>query len=180
MPEPSKLALDVHALERFVAAQNPVIAGVYGELAAGDKQTHWMWFVFPQLLGLAKSQMSIRYAIRSRAEAEAYLEHPTLGGRLRQCTRLVCQHSDRSITDILGEPDDLKFWSSMTLFSSVAPGEPVFVAALDQFFSGERDPRTRELLDEHSSAVRTSGRLGRRPRSQGGQQSDPPATVSCE
>ena len=146
MPEPSDLALDVHTLERFVTAQNPVIANVYEELAAGDKQTHWMWFVFPQMLGLAKSEMSTRYAIRSREEAEAYIEHPILGGRLRQCTRLVGQHSDRSITRIMGSPDDLKFWSSMTLFSSIAPGEPVFVAALEQFFSGERDPKTQVLL----------------------------------
>ena len=139
-------ALDIHDLERFVAAQEPVIADVYEELAAGHKQTHWMWFVFPQMIGLAKSQMSRRYAIRSRAEAEAYLEHHILGARLRECTSLVCQHSDRSITNILGEPDDMKFWSSMTLFSSSAPEEPVFVAALEQFFSGKRDPQTRELL----------------------------------
>src|ERR1700681_2727136 len=114
---------DPHHLQRFVAAQDA--AGSYEaatrELAAGRKRSHWMWFVFPQIAGLGSSHRAQRYAISSRAEAAAYLAHQGLGPRLRECTRLVTRVPDRSIHDIFGSPDDLKFHSSMTLFAQATP-----------------------------------------------------------
>jgi uncharacterized protein (DUF1810 family) len=136
---------DPFDLERFVRAQNPVFGAIQGELARGRKQTHWMWFVFPQIAGLGSSTMSQRYAIDSRAEAEAYLAHPTLGARLIDCTRLVLAVEGRTINTILGTPDDAKFRSSMTLFGAVA-GKPVFDKALAKYFEGERDGATLDIL----------------------------------
>ena len=133
-------------LGRFVEAQDRVYERVCQELRDGQKTSHWMWFVFPQLRGLGQSQMAHRYGIGSREEAEAYLNHPVLGPRLRECTGLVNQVQGRSIEEIFGYPDDLKFRSSMTLFSSVAPGEQIFQDALDKYFGGEPDPRTLDLL----------------------------------
>ncbi|MFC5462127.1 DUF1810 domain-containing protein [Massilia niabensis] len=129
-------------LERFVAAQDPVYSTVLGELRTGRKRTHWMWFVFPQIEGLGSSEMARRYAIRSGDEAAAYLAHPVLGPRLRECARLVALHRDRDISDIFDSPDDRKFHSSMTLFADVAPDEAVFQTCLDQFFDGQADPAT--------------------------------------
>lgn len=129
-------------LERFVAAQDPVYSTVLGELRTGRKRSHWMWFVFPQIEGLGSSDMARRYAIRSSDEAAAYLAHPVLGPRLRECARLVALHRDRDIGDIFDSPDDRKFQSSMTLFADVAPDEAVFHACLDQFFDGQPDPAT--------------------------------------
>ena len=129
-------------LERFVRAQEPVLAQVRCELADGRKRTHWMWFVFPQLAGLGHSAMARRYAIASLDEARAYLAHPLLGPRLALCTDLVCAARDRTITLILGSPDDLKFRSSMTLFSHARPEERRYQDALDRFFSGQPDPLT--------------------------------------
>lgn len=136
---------DPFDLERFLRAQDPVFRDVLGELARGRKQTHWMWFVFPQVAGLGFSAMSQRYAIGSRAEAEAYLAHPVLGPRLIECTRLVLAVDGRTINAILGAPDDSKFRSSMTLFGAVS-NEPVFDEALAKYFAGERDGATLEIL----------------------------------
>ncbi len=132
-------------LERFVQAQNPVYRAVLGELGRGRKQSHWMWFVFPQIAGLGFSAMSQRYAIASREEAEAYLAHPVLGPRLIECTRLVLAVEGRTINAILGAPDDAKFRSSMTLFGAVSD-EPVFNQALTRYFAGERDGATLDIL----------------------------------
>jgi len=136
---------DPFDLKRFVQAQDPVYHDVQGELARGRKQTHWMWFVFPQVAGLGLSAMSQRYAIGSRAEAEAYLAHPILGGRLSECTRLVLAVQGRTINAILGAPDDAKFRSSMTLFGAVSD-DPIFGEALARYFAGERDGATLEIL----------------------------------
>lgn len=136
---------DPFDLDRFIQAQNPVFGAVQAELARGRKQTHWMWFVFPQIAGLGFSAMSQRYAIGSRAEAEAYLAHPTLGPRLIECTRLVLAVDGRTINAILGAPDDSKFGSSMTLFGAVSD-EAVFDEALAKYFAGERDDATLEIL----------------------------------
>ncbi|MET4032491.1 uncharacterized protein (DUF1810 family) [Bradyrhizobium sp. JR7.2] len=136
---------DPFDLERFVGAQDPVFHDVQGELARGRKQTHWMWFVFPQIAGLGFSTMSQRYAIGSRAEARAYLAHPVLGPRLIECTTLVLAVEGRTINAILGAPDDAKFRSSMTLFGAVSD-EPVFDQALARYFAGERDGATLEML----------------------------------
>lgn len=136
---------DPFDLNRFVQAQNPVFGAVQAELARGRKQTHWMWFVFPQVAGLGFSAMSQRYAIGSRAEAEAYLAHPVLGPRLIECTRLVLAVDGRTINAILGAPDDSKFRSSMTLFGAVSD-EAVFDDALAKYFAGERDGATLEIL----------------------------------
>ncbi|MBR0780235.1 DUF1810 domain-containing protein [Bradyrhizobium iriomotense] len=144
---------DTFDLERFVQAQNPVFRDVQGELARGRKQSHWMWFVFPQVAGLGFSAMSQRYAISSRAEAVAYLAHPVLGPRLTACTRLVLAVEGRTINAILGAPDDTKFRSSMTLFGAVSD-EPVFDQALARYFAGERDGATLEILARLDQAQR--------------------------
>ena len=122
-------------LQRFVDAQAPVIDRVRAELRAGHKQSHWMWFVFPQLAGLGRSAMAARYAIASLEEARAYLAHPILGPRLKECTQLVLDIKGRSIAAIFGHPDDVKFQSSMTLFAQAAPGDKVFADALRIYFS---------------------------------------------
>ncbi len=133
---------DPFDLQRFVDAQTPVYDRVLLELREGRKRAHWMWFIFPQIAGLGSSPMAQRYAIASRAEAAAYLAHPVLGSRLRECTRLVAATEGRSIHDILGSPDDMKFYSSMTLFAEAAPADAAFRAALDKYFGGEPDPAT--------------------------------------
>jgi uncharacterized protein (DUF1810 family) len=133
-------------LERFVAAQDGVYAGVVAELRAGRKTGHWMWFVFPQLAGLGRSAMSERYAIRSLHEARAYLAHPVLGPRLRECSAALLEAGGTAASEILGPIDAVKLRSSMTLFSRAAPGEPVFREVLDRFYGGEPDPATDALL----------------------------------
>lgn len=137
---------DPFALDRFVAAQATVYEAVLAELAAGHKRSHWVWFIFPQISGLGHSQMSRSYAIGSLGEASAYLAHPILGQRLRQCTKLVLATQGRTLREILGSPDDRKFWSSMTLFARAAPNEALFSAALDRFFGGAPDPGTVDRL----------------------------------
>jgi uncharacterized protein (DUF1810 family) len=141
---------DEYDLDRFVTAQGPVLAQARQELAAGRKRSHWMWFVFPQLAGLGHSAMARQYAISSLAEARAYLEHPVLGPRLIELTRLVNQVNGQvngqSIHDIFGSPDDLKFHSSMTLFAQARPDEPLFREALDKYFGGVMDKSTLEKL----------------------------------
>ena len=120
---------DPFDLHRFIDAQAPVIEDALAELRAGRKRTHWMWFVFPQIAGLGSSTMAIRYAIGSPAEARAYLAHPVLGDRLRECVRLVVATS-RPFAEVFGHPDDMKFRSCVTLFAAVAPAEAVFSEAL--------------------------------------------------
>src|SRR3954447_9812429 len=135
-------------LERFVTAQAPVFATALAELQAGQKRSHWMWFVFPQLRGLGHSAMAQHYGIGSLAEARAYLAHPLLGPRLIDGTRAVLAIEGRSLRTIFGSPDDRKFCSSMTLFSLAADeGECPFRQALDQFCDGRADERTLALLD---------------------------------
>ncbi len=147
---------DQYNLTRFVEVQDPLFARVCAELAAGCKESHWMWFIFPQLLGLGSSPTARRYAIASVEEARAYLEHPVLGARLRECTHLVNRIEGRTIEEILGYPDHLKFRSCMTLFA-YAVGDAdeggVFRDALARYFAGEADPLTRKLL---TSACGTS------------------------
>ena len=133
-------------LDRFIQAQDPVMDQVEAELAAGQKRTHWMWFVFPQLAGLGHSPTARFYALASLAEAQAYLAHPVLGPRLRACTALVLAVPGRSAHAIFGSPDDLKFHSCMTLFAAAAPGPSLFADALDRFFDGAPDPRSLALL----------------------------------
>ena len=137
---------DTYDLGRFVAAQEGVYARALAELQAGDKRSHWMWFVFPQIAGLGASPMAQRYAIGSLPEAEAYAAHPVLGARLRACTAAVNAVAGRSANAIFGSPDDLKFRSSMTLFARAVPGEPLFAEALARYFDGVPDPRTLATL----------------------------------
>jgi uncharacterized protein (DUF1810 family) len=139
---------DPFDLQRFHAAQAPIYERALAELRAGQKRSHWMWFVFPQLRGLGISATAQHYGIRSRAEAAAYLADPILGARLKECTEAVLQVQDRSLHTIFGSPDDLKFRSSMTLFAAAAGKHGgLFQAALDRCCEGKRDPRTLALLD---------------------------------
>jgi len=140
---------DPFQLQRFADAQAPVFDAVCAELRAGRKASHWMWFVFPQLRGLGRSAMASAYGIASLDEARAYLAHPLLGPRLRQCTQRVLDVDGRDAHAIFGSPDDLKFRSCMSLFAHVAGGRSVFDAALDRFFDGRPDPATLRLLDGH-------------------------------
>ena len=133
-------------LQRFVEAQAPVWPRVRGELAAGAKTSHWMWFVLPQLRGLGRSATALHFGLASGDEARAYWRHPLLGARLKEGSQLVVAVAGRSALQIFGPPDDLKFRSCMTLFEAVAPDEPVFARALEKYFGGERDVRTLELL----------------------------------
>ena len=133
-------------LERFVDAQAPHIEQAKAELAAGRKRTHWMWFVFPQLRGLGRSEMARRYGLASRAEAAAYLAHPVLGPRLRACVELVLAVDGRSAHEIFGSPDDLKLRSCLTLFRELDDAGGVFARALAKYFDGAPDPATLQLL----------------------------------
>lgn len=136
------------SLQRFVQAQEPVLAQVRAELTAGRKTSHWIWFVFPQLRALGRSATAQHYGIDALAEAQAYWQHPVLGPRLRECTALVLAVPDRSAHQIFGSPDDLKFHSCMTLFAQAAPQEPVFGQALAKYFGGVSDVNTLALLGE--------------------------------
>ena len=129
-------------LERFVTAQAKIMPRVLAELGAGRKQSHWMWFIFPQIIGLSHSFRGEYFAIASLDEARAYLAHPLLGPRLKHCTELVLAVDGKSANDIFGSPDDLKFRSSMTLFDKAAPEEPLFCTALDKYCGGTSDPAT--------------------------------------
>jgi uncharacterized protein (DUF1810 family) len=133
---------DPFDLQRFVEAQRAVYERARDELAAGRKRSHWMWFIFPQIEGLGSSVMSRRFAIASREEAGAYLTHPLLGRRLRECTQLVTGIEGHSIHEIFGSPDDMKFQSSMTLFSEVTDDNADFRAALEKYFAGKPDAAT--------------------------------------
>ncbi len=139
-------AADPHELARFVDAQQGVQEAALAELRAGRKRGHWMWFVFPQLVGLGQSEMSRRYAIRSLEEARAYLAHPVLGPRLRECVAAVLAAEGRTAEEIFGYPDVLKFRSSLTLFARAAPGEAVFRDALAKYYPAGPDRETLRLL----------------------------------
>jgi uncharacterized protein (DUF1810 family) len=139
-------AADRYDLQRFVDAQEHVYDTVLEELRGGRKRSHWIWFVFPQLRGLGHSPTAVRFGITSLDEARAYLAHPVLGPRLRECTRLVALIEDRSVDEIFGWPDNLKVRSSMTLFSRATEDNAEFRTVLDTFYNGEDDPSTVELL----------------------------------
>jgi uncharacterized protein (DUF1810 family) len=133
-------------LERFVEAQAPVYPGVVKELKAGRKASHWMWFIFPQIAGLGRSATAQKFAIASADEAAAYLAHPLLGARLRECSALALAIDDKPVEEIFAPPDDLKFHSSMTLFAEIAPDEAVFQDCINKFFDGEPDQATIDRL----------------------------------
>jgi uncharacterized protein (DUF1810 family) len=138
--------VDFFDLQRFVEAQAPVYSGVLAELRRGRKESHWMWFIFPQLAGLGHSAMARHYAIGSLAEAKAYLEHPQLGVRLIECTGAVLMHAGIRAEHIFGPVDAMKLRSSMTLFAELPSAAECFERCLRDFFGGERDSRTLELL----------------------------------
>ncbi|MDJ0312525.1 DUF1810 domain-containing protein [Arthrobacter sp. H35-D1] len=133
-------------LERFVAAQSGTYDAVKAELGAGRKRSHWMWFVFPQVSGLGSSTTARLYAITSMGEAKAYLAHPVLGPRLRECSRLLLDGDASLAVNILGPMDAMKLRSSMTLFSHAAPHENLFQQVLERFFAGLNDPATEKIL----------------------------------
>lgn len=138
---------DHYDLDRFLFAQEDDYLQALTELRAGRKQSHWMWYVFPQLNGLGFSSMSRRYAIQSTAEARAYLRHPILGPRLVECCKAAVAVHERSATDVFGSPDDMKLRSCATLFAAVSPSGSVFEQVLDRFFHGKRDAQTVRLMD---------------------------------
>ena len=133
---------DPYNLQRFVDDQATVYEQVLRELRAGRKASHWMWFIFPQIAGLGHSPMAQRFAISGRAEAESYLQHAVLSPRLTECARLVNQQAGRTIEDILGDIDGLKFRSSMTLFAKVAKDNAIFVEAIQKYYGGNFDELT--------------------------------------
>lgn len=137
---------DPFDLARFRAAQDRVYENVLAELRIARKQSHWMWFVFPQIAGLGRSDTAKRFAVGSLEEAKAYFADPVLGARLRQCTQIVLDAQGATALDIFGTPDDLKFRSSMTLFAKAAPDEALFREALRKFFGGKEDTATIDLI----------------------------------
>ncbi len=139
---------DPFDLRRFISAQERVYPDVLAELMAGQKLTHWMWFIFPQIDGLGHSSTTKYFAIKSLEEARQYLSHPVLGPRLLECTEAVLAIEGRSVSEIFGDPDDLKLRSSMTLFAFVAGPHSVFARVLEKYFSGKRDARTLYLLEQ--------------------------------
>ena len=151
MTETDGTAGDPYYLQRFVDAQASCFAQVLSELAAGQKHSHWMWFIFPQIHGLGSSGMAQRFAISGIEEAKAYLLHPILGPRLRECTALVNAVQGRAVGDIFGYPDDLKFHSSLTLFAAAASHDTsqVFIDALAKYFAGARDQATLDRMPRH-------------------------------
>jgi uncharacterized protein (DUF1810 family) len=137
---------DPHNLQRFLAAQAEDYERALNELQRGRKESHWIWYIFPQVAGLGHSSMAQEYAIRSRDEAVAYLDHTVLGARLRQCCEALLKHQGKNVRDILGFPDDLKLRSSMTLFAMISTQDSIFHKILNAFYSGQMDERTIEFL----------------------------------
>jgi uncharacterized protein (DUF1810 family) len=133
--------------QRFLDAQEPVFEQVLKELRAGNKTSHWMWFIFPQLRDLGRSATARFYGLENRTDAVLYLSHPVLGPRLKQCTQIMVGHHGQAVQDILHSPDFLKFRSCMTLFQIADPEEPLFQAALDAFYRGQPDDMTVQLLN---------------------------------
>lgn len=150
MADPARTGGSGLALERFVTAQAGVYEQALAEVTGGRKRSHWMWFVFPQLVGLGSSEMARFYGLADAAEARAFLAHPVLGPRLLQIARAALAVEARSAHDIFGSPDDLKLRSCATLFAAVAPPDSVFTALLDRYFDGQPDPRTIDLLSRSS------------------------------
>ena len=138
---------DPFNLRRFVKAQDPVYSRVLAELRHGEKRSHWMWFVFPQIQGLGSSPLAECYAIASLEEARAYLDHPVLGQRLTECCEILETIGDHSAEEIFGYPDVDKLRSSMTLFARACDGETIFSRLLDKFYAGEADPQTLTRID---------------------------------
>ncbi len=138
--------IDTYNLNRFVIAQSGVIDKAIGELRRGRKETHWMWFVFPQLVGLGSSTMATRYGISGAEEAREYLDHPILGPRLIDCTQAVIDLDNLSTNDIFGTPDDMKLRSCATLFAHISAEGSAFHQILDKYYRGEPDPATLSLL----------------------------------
>lgn len=140
---------DAYNLHRFLDAQERVYDTVLNELRAGRKSSHWIWFIFPQIAGLGYSVMTKQFAIASLDEAKAYLQHPVLGQRLRECTQLVLNVNGRSVEEIFGYPDNLKFRSCMTLFLTAATNNALFKNALLKYFDGQPDQKTLDILAHH-------------------------------
>lgn len=143
-----KSELSESGLQRFIDAQDQVYDAVCAELARGRKTTHWIWFIFPQLRGLGRSAMARHFGVTSRAEALAYWQHPVLRMRLVHCTQLLLTHPNLNAHAIFGSTDELKLRSCLTLFSQVAPEEPVFAQALERFYQGQPDDATLVLLQQ--------------------------------
>ena len=144
---------DPFDLARFIKAQAAVYPTVLEELSRGAKSSHWIWFIFPQLRGLGRSETARRFGLASIEEARAYLAHPVLGGRLRECVALMNAVEGKSAFEILGPPDDLKFRSCLTMFSMAAPDEPAFAEGLERYFAGKPDPATLDLLSQRPAAT---------------------------
>ena len=139
---------DPFDLERFVRAQADVYATALAELRSGQKRTHWMWYIFPQIAGLGFSATSLHFAIQNLEEARSYLAHPVLGPRLRECAETVLYVEGRNVSQIFGSPDDIKFKSSMTLFAYAAEGDALFSRLLKKYFNGEQDAETMRKLEQ--------------------------------
>ena len=137
-------------LDRFLVAQEPVIVEVLSELKTGQKLTHWMWFIFPQLKSLGRSETAIYYGLDGLKEARQWLDHPVLSKRLVDCTTTVLLHPDKSITSIMGTPDNLKLRSCMTLFQKADPTQTLFSDVLRTFYKGKPDDETIKLLSHPS------------------------------
>jgi len=148
---------DPFDLERFVVAQSRCYADALAEVRAGQKRSHWMWFVFPQVHGLGHSDMAKRYAIRSLDEARAYLAHPVLGPRLRECAEAALSVRGRTAEEIFGWPDHMKLRSSMTLFALAAEEGSPFARVLEAYFAGEKDDATVSRLSDAARAGRARG-----------------------
>ena len=140
---------DKYDLQRFIQAQDPVYHRVVTELSLGTKNSHWMWFIFPQIIGLGHSARARHYAIKSKDEASAYLLNSVLGARLNECCQLLLKNKSKSASEILGHPDNIKLRSSMTLFSAISESGSVFQQVLDQFYNCQNDPLTITRLNEN-------------------------------
>ena len=141
------MAADPYDLNRFISAQENIYPKVISELNGGYKQSHWMWFIFPQIDGLGRTQTARHYAIKSKQEADEYLRNPILGSRLLECSDILLSLEGRSVSDIFAYPDDLKLHSCMTLFSAMAESHSVFEQVLDKYFESEQDTKTLQILE---------------------------------
>lgn len=139
-------SLDPYDLQRFMIAQAPIYENVVGELRSGRKTGHWMWFIFPQIAGLGLSALSVQFAIHSKREACAYLNHKVLGPRLQDCSQLLLSHAGQDIEQIMGSPDHLKLRSCMTLFASISQPESIFHQVIESFYGGKQDDATLAIL----------------------------------
>lgn len=142
---------DPHDLKRFLLEQEADFDLALGQIRSGKKRSHWMWYIFPQIEGLGRSWTARQFAIKSLDEARSYLAHPQLGPRLEACAKALLPHKQFSVSDIFGDPDDLKLMSSMSLFAGISPPDSVFQQVLDQFFNGRHCGRTRQWLEEQGT-----------------------------